>query len=124
MAAYLGLWGLISFILFIGTLRLNRALQIVFFLLSVAFALLALGDLTGNALLTKLGGWEGMVLGFAAMYTGLAQVLNEVYGRVIWPLGPVQKSVRQPIKRTIAAVHGKRGGAQLDETAPDARCRI
>ncbi len=47
MAAYLGLWGLISFILFIGTLRLNRALQVVFFLLWVAFALLALGDLTG-----------------------------------------------------------------------------
>ena len=91
MAAFLGLWGLISFIFFIGTLRLNRALQIVFFLLTVAFALLALGDLTGNALLTKIGGWEGIVLGFAAMYTGLAQVLNEVYGRVVWPLGPVQK---------------------------------
>ena len=91
MAAYLGLWGLISFILFIGTLRLNRALQVVFLLLTVAFALLALGDLTGNALLTKIGGWEGIVLGFAAMYTGLAQVLNEVYGRVVWPLGPVKK---------------------------------
>jgi hypothetical protein len=25
------------------------------------------------------------------MYTGLAQVLNEVYGRVVWPLGPVAK---------------------------------
>ena len=48
MAAYLGLWGLISFILFIGTLRLNRALQVVFFLLTVAFALLALCDLTGT----------------------------------------------------------------------------
>jgi succinate-acetate transporter protein len=91
MAVFLGLWGLISFILFIGTLRLNKALQVVFFLLTVAFALLALGDLTGISLLTKLGGWEGMLLGFAAMYTGLAQVLNEVYGRVVWPLGPVQK---------------------------------
>ena len=90
MAAFLGLWGLISFILFIGTLRLNRALQVVFFLLTVAFALLALGDLTGIPLLTKIGGWEGILLGFAAMYTGLAQVLNEVYGRVVWPLGPVQ----------------------------------
>jgi len=91
MAAYLGLWGLISFVLFIGTLRLNRALQVVFFLLWVAFALLALGDLLGSPLLTQIGGWEGIVLGFAAMYTGLAQVLNEVYGRVVWPLGPVQK---------------------------------
>ncbi len=91
MAVFLGLWGLISFILFIATLRLNKALQVVFFLLVVAFALLALGDLTGITLLTRIGGWEGMLLGFAAMYTGLAQVLNEVYGRVVWPLGPVQK---------------------------------
>ena len=34
MAVFLGLWGLISFILFIGTLRLNKALQVVFFLLT------------------------------------------------------------------------------------------
>jgi succinate-acetate transporter protein len=91
MAAYLGLWGLISFVLFIGTLRLNRALQVVFFLLWVAFALLAVGDLIESPLLKQIGGWEGIALGFAAMYTGLAQVLNEVYGRVVWPLGPVQK---------------------------------
>jgi len=91
MAAYLGIWGLMSFILFIATFRLNRALQITFFLLVVAFALLAIGDLTGNTNLKTIAGWEGIVLGFSAMYTGLAQVLNEVYGRVVWPLGPVTK---------------------------------
>jgi uncharacterized protein len=91
MAAYLGIWGVMSFVMFIGTLRLNRALQVTFFLLTVAFALLSLGDLTGNKMLTKMAGWEGIVLGFSAMYTGLAQVLNEVYGRTICPLGPVQK---------------------------------
>jgi succinate-acetate transporter protein len=80
-----------SFIMFIGTLRLNRALQVTFFLLTIAFALLSIGDLTGNKVLTTIAGWEGMLLGFSAMYTGLAQVLNEVYGRVVWPLGPVQK---------------------------------
>jgi succinate-acetate transporter protein len=91
MAAYLGIWGLMSFVMFIGTLRLNRALQITFFLLVVAFALLAVGDLTGNTNLKTIAGWEGILLGFSAMYTGLAQVLNEVYGRVVWPLGPVTK---------------------------------
>jgi uncharacterized protein len=91
MAAYLGIWGLMSFILFIATFRLNRALQVTFFLLVVAFALLAIGDLTGNSNLKTIAGWEGILLGFAAMYTGLAQVLNEVYGRVVWPLGPVAK---------------------------------
>jgi succinate-acetate transporter protein len=91
MASYLGMWGLLSFVMFIGTFRLNRALQLTFFLLVVAFALLAIGDLLGSATLKTLAGWEGIVLGFTAIYTGLAQVLNEVYGRVLMPLGPVKK---------------------------------
>ncbi len=91
MAAWLGIWGLMSFIMFIGTLRLNKALQVTFFLLTVTFALLSIGDLIGSPALAKVGGWVGIVLGFSAMYTGLAQVLNEVYGRTVWPLGPVVK---------------------------------
>lgn len=91
MAAYLGIWGLMSFIMFIGTFRLNKALQVTFFLLVIAFALLSIGDLIGSKTLKTLAGWEGILLGFAAFYTGLAQVLNEVYGRVVWPLGPVVK---------------------------------
>jgi hypothetical protein len=91
MAAYLGMWGLLTFVMFIGTLRLNRALQLTFFLLTLAFALLAIGDLLGNPTLKTIAGWEGIVLGFCAIYTGLAQVINEVYGRVIMPLGVVAK---------------------------------
>lgn len=91
MGSYLAIWGLMSFVMFIGTMRLNRALQVTFFLLVVAFALLSIGDFTGNKMLTRIAGFEGMVLGFSAMYTGLAQILNELYGRVVWPLGPVVK---------------------------------
>ena len=91
MAAYLGMWGLFSFVMFIGTFRLNRALQIVFGLLTIAFALLAVGDLIGSTTLKTIAGYEGIVLGFCAIYTGLAQVINDVYGRVVLPLGPVAK---------------------------------
>lgn len=91
MASYLGIWGLMSFVMFIATFRLNKALQVTFFLLIIAFALLSIGDLIGSSALKTLAGWEGILLGFAAFYTGLAQVLNEVYGRVVWPLGPVIK---------------------------------
>ena len=91
MGSYLGIWGLMSFVMFIGTFRLNKALQFTFFLLIIAFALLSIGDFTGNAFLKKIAGYEGILLGFSAMYTGLAQVLNELFGRVVWPLGPVAK---------------------------------
>lgn len=91
MAYYLGIWGVFAFVLFIGTFRLNRALQVTFFLLVVLFGLLVMGDVTGDRSWTTLAGYEGIVCGFAAIYTGLAQVINEVYGRTICPLGPMKK---------------------------------
>jgi uncharacterized protein len=92
MACYLGIWGLMSAVLLVGTFRLNRALQLTFFLLVILFALLALGDILGSTLLKVIAGYEGVLTGLVAIYTGLAQVLNELYGRVIWPLGPMTKA--------------------------------
>lgn len=87
MAFYLLLWGLFTLGLFVGTLRLNRALQVVFASLTILFFLLAAGDATGNENLTRIAGYEGIFCGLSAVYTGLAQVLNEVYGRVVLPIG-------------------------------------
>jgi len=77
--------------MFIGTFKLNRALQVTFFLPVVLFGLLVMGDVTGDRSWTTLAGYEGIVCGFSAIYTGLAQVINEVYGRTICPLGPMKK---------------------------------
>jgi succinate-acetate transporter protein len=89
MPAYLVMWGIFTAVLFIGTLRLNRALQVVFGTLTVLFFLLAIGDGSGNEAITHFAGWEGLLCGASAVYTGLAQVLNEVYGKTVWPLGPM-----------------------------------
>lgn len=91
MAAYLAMWGLFTLVMFVGTLRINRALQIVFASLTLLFFLLALGDYThASAGFKQMTGYEGVFCGFTAVYTGLAQVLNELYGRVVLPLGPVK----------------------------------
>ena len=92
MAAYLAIWGLFTLGLFVGTLRLNRALQFVFLTLTILFFLLALAEATESKGLTTLAGYEGIVCGLSAMYTGLAVVLNEVYGHAVLPLGIVPKS--------------------------------
>ncbi len=73
--------------MFIGTLRLNRALQVVFFTLFILFFLLAIGEGTGSPAILTIAGWEGIFCGLSAIYAGLAQVLNEIYGRTVWPLG-------------------------------------
>ena len=91
MGAYLFMWGLFTFIMFIGTLKLNKALQVVFFTLALLFFLLAAADWSGNESITRFAGWEGIFCGFSAIYTGLAQVLNECYGRTVCPLGVIKK---------------------------------
>jgi succinate-acetate transporter protein len=91
MVAYLFMWGLFTAIMYIGTLRLNGALQFVFASLAILFFLLAIADGTGNPTIKLVAGYEGIICGLSAVYTGLAQVLNEVYGRVVAPLWPVQK---------------------------------
>lgn len=89
MVAYFFMWGLFTFVMFLGTLRLNRALQFVFLTLTILFFLLAIRDYTGSATIGTLAGYEGIICGFSAIYAGLAQVINEVYKKVVLPLGPV-----------------------------------
>ena len=88
---YLLAWGLFTVLMFVGTLRINRSLQTVFLSLTVLFVLLALGEWTGNATITKIAGWEGIFVGLSAVYGSIAQVWNELYGRVILPIGPYKK---------------------------------
>ena len=91
MVWYLIMWGIFTFLMFIGTLRLSRALQVVFGTLTILFFLLAIGDASGSQAVKTFAGYEGIVCGASAIYTGIAQVLNEVYGKTVFPLGPVKK---------------------------------
>jgi hypothetical protein len=92
LASYLSIWGLFTAVMFLGTFRLNRALQVVFGTLTILFFLLAIGDFTGaSASFKHATGFEGILCGLAAIYTGLAQVLNEVSGKTVLPLGVVKK---------------------------------
>ena len=91
MAAYLALWGLFTAVMFFGTLRLSLALQVVFATLAILFFMLAYGDFAGaSAGFKHATGYEGICCGFSAIYTGLAQVLNELSGKTILPLGLVR----------------------------------
>ena len=91
MVAYFFMWGLFTLIMFIGTFKLTRALQFVFGSLTILFFLLAIRDATGSTVVGTIAGYEGIICGLSAIYAGLAQVLNEVNGKVVWPIGPVAK---------------------------------
>jgi len=87
MAWFLGLWGLFTAFLVVGTLKMNRATQMVFGSLMVLFFLLSLADALENADVKTVAGYVGIICGLSAMYSGMGQVLNEVYGKEILPMG-------------------------------------
>lgn len=91
LSVYLFFWGLFTLFMFVGTLRLTGALMSVFGTLFILFFLLAAGNYgSGNTTIIHIAGYEGILCGLTAFYTAVAQVLNEVYGRVVLPLRPVR----------------------------------
>ncbi|HSF85379.1 MAG TPA: acetate uptake transporter [Acidimicrobiia bacterium] len=86
MGWYLFLWGVFTLFMFFGTLKGATMLQVVFATLTVLFFLLAIGDWTGNATITKIAGWEGILCGASAFYLAMGEVLNEALDRVVLPI--------------------------------------
>jgi succinate-acetate transporter protein len=83
--AVLLMWGVFTFLLWIVTFRLNKAVFSIFLLLWITFFLLAAGDFgygTG-----KIGGYFGLVTGLDALFVAFIEVLNAVAGRMVIPLG-------------------------------------
>jgi len=60
MGWYLLMWGIFTAFMFIGTLKINRALQIVFVSLVILFLLLAIGDFMGIKTIKVIAGIEGI----------------------------------------------------------------
>ena len=87
MAAYLALWGLFTVILFIGSLKMSRALQFVLGTLALVFFLESAGAASGITIFTIIAGYIGIISGLAAIYTALAPILNDIYGKTVAPLG-------------------------------------
>lgn len=85
LASYLFMWGLFTAVMFVATIKISRGLQVVFASLAILFFLLALGEFTGNGLITTIAGYEGIFVGLSAMYVGLAEVINESHGKDFLP---------------------------------------
>jgi len=95
-AGYFLMWGLFTFLMFLGTLKTNRALQFVFislatlfFLLAARSAILVYSPSTNVELFTRVIGIEGIICGLSAFYLAIAEVLNEAHGKTVLPICPV-----------------------------------
>jgi succinate-acetate transporter protein len=94
---YLWAWSIFTVYMFIASLRTSGAVALTFFLLTITFILLAIGNsaLAGGTAATnntiKLGGYFGIATAIAAWYASLAAVINSTFGRVIVPVFPLHR---------------------------------
>jgi hypothetical protein len=78
-------WGIFTFLMWIVSFRLKKAVFLIFLLLWITFFLLAANDFghsTGH-----LGGYFGLLTGALALLVAFIEVLNETAGREVVSLG-------------------------------------
>jgi succinate-acetate transporter protein len=85
MALFFSLWGVLSTCFWIVTLRKNVCLIVVFALLCITFFLLAAAEATSNLATKRAAGYVGFLTAAGALYTGVAELINEEWGRHVLP---------------------------------------
>lgn len=86
LAAFLAVWGLFVVGLFVCSFRMHRILNVTLFFVVLLVVFLVAEKLTGIEVLQTLGGVVGFIAGALALYIGMGQVINEVYGKKIFPV--------------------------------------
>ena len=84
------MWGVFTGLMTIGTLKISVAHLFIFASLTILFFLLA-AHFFSTGFSVKIAGWEGIICGASAVYTGAAVVLNEKYGKAVLPIFPFAK---------------------------------
>jgi succinate-acetate transporter protein len=90
VGCYLFMWGLFTALMFMATLKANKALQFIFASLTGLFFLLALKHWLPEHSAHTVGviaGFEGILCGASAIYLAMAEVINEAHGTVVLPIG-------------------------------------
>jgi succinate-acetate transporter protein len=94
LALYLFCWGVFSFYMWIVSLRVSMAIQLVFVTLWPAYVLLGLGKALDSTLLFNIGGAFGIATAAFAWYASFAITANHTTKRQWLPVGET-RSVQQ-----------------------------
>jgi succinate-acetate transporter protein len=94
MAALFFLWGVFSTYLTVGTMGTNRVSQLTFVALTAVLFLLAYSEALVSADARFAAGCIGVLAGAMAVYSAMAQVLNETIGRELIPLFKANRAER------------------------------
>ena len=90
IAVTLLMWGVFTFLLWLVTFRLSKAVWSIFLLLWITFFLLAWGDfgyMIGPLRCTVIGGYFGLLTGLDALLVAFIEILNATANREVISLG-------------------------------------
>ena len=87
MAFYFLAWAIYTTCMFVGTLKAEVAVRVVFATLAILLYLLALQRFDmDNTVWGFIAGIDGIICGLSAMYTAAAFVINEQFGKKVLPV--------------------------------------
>ena len=85
LGMYLWAWALLTFMLFVSSLKQPPAVILVFLALTVTFVLLGIGNSGGNMKTIHAGGYAGLVTAGLALYASTGLIMHHQYGRYVLP---------------------------------------
>jgi hypothetical protein len=80
-------WFILTSIFLVATFRLAKALVWIFLTLDILWLLLIASQVTGNALLFKLFGYESLICAATAWYLLAAIIINGAFDSEVLPIG-------------------------------------
>lgn len=88
VGSFLLAWTIFTAYMTIAAIKTNGAILAVFVVLTLTFVALTIGEFTGTAGITQLGGWLGILTALLAWYGSFAVVLNSTWKRSVLPVWP------------------------------------
>ena len=79
-------WAIFTTYMYVASFKVTGAVNIVFLLLAATLYLLGIGDVTGTEIVTRIGGFVGIVTAFAAWYASFAIVTNATFRQKVLPV--------------------------------------
>ena len=86
-ALFLAPWLIFTLFLWMASFRTSRALVVGLGTLLITIVALVLGQATSSDGWLSFGGWLGIALALGVFYIAAAELINQVYGRQVLPLG-------------------------------------
>jgi succinate-acetate transporter protein len=86
---YLWAWAIFTAYMTVAAMRVSAAVLAVFVLLTITFALLAIGATGAHTTVTHWGGYIGLATAAAAWYASFAVVTNSTFKRTVLPVMPL-----------------------------------